>query len=121
MHVANVSGAILDAVRPWISWARSALCTTSMSDFGHSSTSTITGRHTALAARLGIHVAILTSWVGHGIIKAHAYNGRAWLYEEPRTPPAKHCSRWDRLVDRASAIRAAATEEQRTQVEPKEV
>jgi hypothetical protein len=25
----------------------------------------------------------LTSWVKHGIIKAHAYNGNAWLYEEP--------------------------------------
>jgi hypothetical protein len=56
---------------------------------------------TELAARLGIHEATLTSWVKHGIIKAHAYNSHAWLYEEPATHPKKHCSRWDRLSDRA--------------------
>lgn len=55
-----------------------------------------------LAGRLGIHESTLTSWVKHGIIKAHAYNGHAWLYEEPANPPAKHCSRWDRLSDRAA-------------------
>ena len=32
-----------------------------------------------LAERLGIHVSTLTSWVKHGIIKAHAHNGHAWL------------------------------------------
>lgn len=55
-----------------------------------------------LAARLGIHEHTLTRWVKHGIITAHAYNGHAWLYEEPADPPAKHCSRWDRLADRAA-------------------
>jgi hypothetical protein len=55
-----------------------------------------------LADRLGIHVTTLTSWVKHGIIRAHAYNGHAWLYEDPPDPPRKHCSRWDRLADRAS-------------------
>ena len=40
-----------------------------------------------LAARLGIHESTLTSWVKHGIIKAHAYNGHAWLYEEPPSQP----------------------------------
>lgn len=60
-----------------------------------------------LAARLGIHVATLTSWVKHGIIKAHAYNGHAWLYEEPAERLKKHCSRWDRLSDRAAAIQAS--------------
>jgi len=55
-----------------------------------------------LAARLGIHEHTLTRWVKHGIITAHAYNGHAWLYEEPADPPAKHCSRWDRLTDRAA-------------------
>jgi hypothetical protein len=54
----------------------------------------------------GIHVATLTSWVKHGIIKAHAYNSHAWLYEEPAKRPRKHSSRWDRLSDRAAAIRA---------------
>jgi DNA invertase Pin-like site-specific DNA recombinase len=58
-----------------------------------------------LAERLGIHVATLTAWVKHGIIKAHAYNGHAWLYEEPATRPTKHCSRWDRLSDRAAAAK----------------
>lgn len=47
-----------------------------------------------LAARLEINESTLTSWVKHGIIKAHAYNGQAWLYEEPTTRPTKHCSRW---------------------------
>ena len=56
-----------------------------------------------LSDRLGIHASTLTSWVKHGIIKAHAYNGHAWLYEEPATRPTKHCSRWDRLSDRAAA------------------
>lgn len=55
-----------------------------------------------LAGRLGIHEATLTSWVKHGIIKAHAYNGHAWLYEEPAIHPSKHSSRWDRVSERAS-------------------
>ena len=55
-----------------------------------------------LARRLGIHQSTLTSWVRHGIIKAYAYNGHAWLYEEPVTRPEKHCSRWDTLSDRAA-------------------
>lgn len=64
----------------------------------------------ALAARLGIHDSTLTSWVKHGIIKAHAYNGHAWLYEEPATHPAKHCSRWDRLRDRAATLPVSCSE-----------
>lgn len=55
-----------------------------------------------LAARLGIHEHTVTSWVKHGIIRAHAYNAHACLYEEPAAPPAKHSSRWDRLADRAA-------------------
>jgi DNA invertase Pin-like site-specific DNA recombinase len=74
-----------------------------------------------LAARLEIHVATLTSWVKHGIIKAHAYNGHAWLYEEPTNRPAKHCSRWDRLVDRAAAIPVSTPKEQGSQIKSKEV
>ena len=74
-----------------------------------------------LAARLEIHVATLTSWVKHGIIKAHAYNGHAWLYEEPTNRPAKHCSRWDRLVDRAAAIPGSTPKEQGSQIKSKEV
>ena len=58
-----------------------------------------------LADRLHIHASTLTSWVKHGILNAHAYNAHGWLYEEPATRPAKHCSRWDRLSDRAAASR----------------
>jgi DNA invertase Pin-like site-specific DNA recombinase len=58
-----------------------------------------------MAVRLDIHEHTLVSWVEHGIIKAHAYCRNRWLYEEPASPPKKHCSRWDRLADRATTIR----------------
>jgi len=58
-----------------------------------------------MAARLGIHEQTLVRWVEYGIIKAHAYTKNRWLYEKPRSLPKKHCSRWDRLVDRAAAMR----------------
>jgi hypothetical protein len=74
-----------------------------------------------LAVRLGIHETTLTNWVKHDIIEAHAYNGHAWLYEEPATHPAKHCSRWDRLCDRAAAHRAPRKEDQGPRLESKEV
>lgn len=73
-----------------------------------------------LADRLGIHETTLTSWVKHGIIQAHAYNGHAWLYEEPTDPPKKHCSRWDRFSDRA-ARRASQSWSQGPRLESKEV
>jgi DNA invertase Pin-like site-specific DNA recombinase len=74
-----------------------------------------------LADRLGIHPSTLTSWVRHGIIKAHAYNAHAWLYEEPATRPVKHCSRWDRLSDRAAATHAAQRRDQGPRLGTKEV
>ena len=74
-----------------------------------------------LAERLGIHASTLTSWVKHDIIKAHAYNGHAWLYEEPTTRPTKHCSRWDRVSDRAAATHASRSRDQGPPPEPKEV
>lgn len=74
-----------------------------------------------IAARLEIHESTLTNWVKHGIIKAHAYNGHAWLYEEPTTRPTKHCSRWDRLADRAAAIHGVTTRDQGTRPGSKEV
>lgn len=54
------------------------------------------------AARLNIHEQTLIRWAEHGLIARHVYNDhRAYLYEEPAPGvPAKHCSRWDRLVDR---------------------
>jgi DNA invertase Pin-like site-specific DNA recombinase len=72
-----------------------------------------------LACRLRIHESTLTSWVKHGIIKAHAYNGHAWLHEAPVTPPTKHCSRWDRLTDRAARTSQCGNEGPR--LESKEV
>jgi len=74
-----------------------------------------------LAQRLGIHESTLTAWVKHGIIKAHAYNGHAWLYERPDHRPTKHCSRWDRLADRAAAMRASGNRRKAPHVETKEV
>jgi hypothetical protein len=59
------------------------------------------------AVRFRIHEATLISWAEHGIVTRHAYNGHAYLYEPPgKSPPVKHCSRWNRLVDRAAAIQA---------------
>jgi DNA invertase Pin-like site-specific DNA recombinase len=74
-----------------------------------------------IAGRLKIHEYTLARWVKHGIIKAHAYNGHAWLYEEPPIHPTKHCSRWDRLSDRATAIHASRTQNQEPHVPSKEV
>jgi hypothetical protein len=74
-----------------------------------------------IAGRLGIHVATVTRWVEHGMVKAHAYNGHAWLYEEPATHPTKHCSRWDPLSERATAIHASRSRNQDHQSQSKEV
>jgi hypothetical protein len=64
------------------------------------------------AARLKIHESTLTRWAEHGIVTKHAYNGQACLYEVPESnPPSKHCSRWDRLVDRATAVTLANDDE----------
>ena len=73
-----------------------------------------------LAALLGIHETTLTSWVKHGIIKAYPYNGHACLYEQPKDPPTKHSSRWDRLTDRA-ARQASRARGQNPRLESKEV
>lgn len=48
--------------------------------------------------------ATINSWVKHGLITRHAYNGHYGLYELPDSDlPQKHSSRWDRLTDRAAA------------------
>ncbi len=60
------------------------------------------------AVSLGIHESTLVAWAKHGIVTRHAYNAHAYLYEMPEpNAPVKHCSRWDRLVDRAAAIETA--------------
>jgi hypothetical protein len=62
-----------------------------------------------MASRLGITECTLTRWVAHGLVTRHAYNGYAYLYEAPGpNPPVKHSSRWNRLTDRAAAIRQTA-------------
>jgi len=70
-----------------------------------------------LADRLGIHEHTVVAWAQHGIVNRHAYNGHFFLYEDPGPhAPTKHCSRWDRLVDRASAKRAQHTRLDRQEV-----
>jgi hypothetical protein len=60
------------------------------------------------AARLGIHESTLVRWAQHGLIIRHAYNAHAYLYQPPgANVPEKHCSRWNRLVDRAAALKTA--------------
>jgi DNA invertase Pin-like site-specific DNA recombinase len=57
------------------------------------------------ALRLGICESTLVRWAEHGLIRKHAYNAHAHLYELPeKNVPVKHSSRWDRLVDRKTAI-----------------
>ncbi len=59
-----------------------------------------------MADRLGVHEQTVDRWAEHGLIKAHLYNDHGWQLYEPPGPntPAKHCSRWDRLVDRAAGL-----------------
>lgn len=60
------------------------------------------------AARLGIHESTLVRWVECGLVTRHAYNAHAYLYEVPDPHvPGKHCSRWDRLIDRSAALQTA--------------
>lgn len=57
------------------------------------------------ATRLRIHEATVVHWAEYGMITRHAYNAHAYLYELPPSPPSKHCSRWDRLSDRAASFK----------------
>ena len=59
-----------------------------------------------MADRLGVHEQTVDRWAKHGLIGAHFYNDHGWQLYEPPGPnmPAKHCSRWDRLVDRAAGL-----------------
>jgi DNA invertase Pin-like site-specific DNA recombinase len=62
---------------------------------------------TEAATRLDIHEATLVRWAEYGLVTKHAYNGHAWLYDVSDTNSlVKHCSRWDRLVDRSAVLKA---------------
>jgi DNA invertase Pin-like site-specific DNA recombinase len=77
---------------------------------------------TEMARHLGIHGDTVVRWARHGILKRHAYNGHAYLYENPGpNPPTKHCSRWDRLADRAALTAGNAGDPQSAYIEPEEV
>ena len=73
-----------------------------------------------MADRLGIHEQTVDRWAKHGIIKAHFYNDHGCqLYELPGPDtPAKHCSRWDRLVDRVAGVQVGS---QGVGLQPEEV
>lgn len=58
------------------------------------------------AARLRIHEHTLVRWAKSGIVIRHAYEAASYLYEIPgKKLPVKHWSRWDRLLDRAAALK----------------
>jgi DNA invertase Pin-like site-specific DNA recombinase len=58
------------------------------------------------AARLKVHEHTLVRWAKSGIVIRHAYEAASYLYEIPGEKlPVKHCSRWDRVVDRAAALK----------------
>ena len=61
-----------------------------------------------MADRLGVHEQTVDRWAQSGIIRAHSYNDHGWRLYELLGPdiPMKHCSRWDRLVDRAAGVQA---------------
>ena len=73
-----------------------------------------------MADRLCIHELTVDRWARFGIIKAHLYNDNGWqLYEVPGpNVPPKHCSRWDRLADRAAGLQAGSKS---VGLEPEEV
>ena len=60
------------------------------------------------AARLKIHEHTVARWARHGLIACHCYNGHYCLYEVPDANLQKQCSRWNRLVDRATRLTGAS-------------
>jgi len=70
------------------------------------------------AARLNIHQTTLAKWAENGLVAKHAYNAHHNLYEVPKSnPPRKQCSRWNRLVDRAAALKMAVVLKPSTEAE----
>jgi hypothetical protein len=65
-----------------------------------------------LSKRLGIHEQTLVRWAKHGIIKRHAHNEHAYLYEDPGpNPPKKQCSRWNTLARRAATCKRVGSQD----------
>ena len=59
-----------------------------------------------MSERLGIHPLTLVRWAASGLVTRHAFNANEYLYEEPgSSPPTKHRSRWDRVANRATALK----------------
>jgi Recombinase/Recombinase zinc beta ribbon domain len=70
------------------------------------------------AARLNIHETTLAKWAENGLVARHAYNAHYYLYEVPESnPPRKQCSRWNRLADRAAALKMAIVLKPSTEAE----
>jgi DNA invertase Pin-like site-specific DNA recombinase len=63
-----------------------------------------------MADRLGVHEQTVDRWAKCGLIGAHFYNDHGWQLYEFLGPnmPVKHCSRWDRLVDRAAGLQVGS-------------
>ena len=71
-----------------------------------------------MANRLRIHLYTLHRWAEHAIVIKHAYNGHAYLYEDPGpNPPTRAPSRWNRLVDRGAKIQARLKESQLVRID----
>jgi DNA invertase Pin-like site-specific DNA recombinase len=73
-----------------------------------------------MADRLGIHEQTVDRWAKAGLVRAHSYNDHGWQLYALLGPdiPLKHCSRWDRLVNRAAGVQATP---QHAALEQKEV
>lgn len=75
-----------------------------------------------LAALLDIHEHTLARWAEYGIVQKHAYKAHVYLYEAPGpSPPVKHSSRWNTLVERAAIIQTRSPKNQTITLEAEEV
>ena len=62
------------------------------------------------ASRLDITEGTLVRWAKYGLVTQHACDGSRHLYEAPGpNVPAKQCSRWNHLADRAAALENAVS------------
>ena len=75
-----------------------------------------------LAEKLKIHPHTLKTWGKHGLLKRHAYNNHAYLYEIPglELPPKKH-SRWDTVANRVAIMNEKSPKNINYTLQPKEM